>query len=67
MERYATWLHHLRRNDYSNWARGAIKDETLAAEILLAEDDWGLDARTSRKRVRDAIEPRYTAPASHGT
>src|SRR5262249_12127523 len=27
-----TWLHHLRRGDYSSWFRFTIKDEELAAE-----------------------------------
>ena len=57
-----TWLHHLKAHDYSRWVREAIKDEELAAEIRHAEDS-GLDAFETRRRVREAIERRYTAPA----
>ena len=42
--------------------REAIKDEELAAEIRHAEDS-GLDAFETRRKVREAIERRYTAPA----
>jgi len=58
-----TWLHHLRRHDYSAWARGAIKDDALADEIAAAEDAGKNDAKTSRASVKAAIERRYTAPA----
>jgi HAD superfamily hydrolase (TIGR01484 family) len=33
----ATWLHHLRRGDYSDWFREAIKDEDLAAAARAIE------------------------------
>jgi HAD superfamily hydrolase (TIGR01484 family) len=56
-----TWLHHLRQHDYSRWVRDAIKDDELAdaiAEVEAAD----LDAPSSRRRVRDVVEERYTLP-----
>jgi hypothetical protein len=58
-----TWLHHLRRGDYSRWFREAIKDEDLAAEAERIESLTGPAARESRSLIRAAIEERYTAPA----
>jgi HAD superfamily hydrolase (TIGR01484 family) len=58
-----TWLHHLRRGDYSQWFRDAIKDDALAEETAGVERAHGLDAGTSRDRIRRAIARRYTAPA----
>lgn len=58
-----TWLHHLRRNEYSNWFRKHIKDESLANEAERIESDETLDSKESRARIKDAIERRYTAPA----
>ncbi|MBV8593386.1 MAG: HAD-IIB family hydrolase [Caulobacteraceae bacterium] len=58
----ATWRHHLDAHDYSRWMREAIKDEDLAAEVQEIEDASGDPAET-RRRVRDAVERRYTAPA----
>jgi hydroxymethylpyrimidine pyrophosphatase-like HAD family hydrolase len=57
-----TWLHHLRRRDYSRWLRESIKDEELASEVAAIEEDDGLDAGTSLKRISDAIRARYTEP-----
>jgi hypothetical protein len=57
-----TWLHHLRRGDYSAWFRDAIKDDELAGEAAAAESSEG-DAARSRAHIRAAIESRYTAPA----
>jgi hypothetical protein len=59
----ATWLHHLKRHDYSRWMSEAIKDEDLARDVREAEAIS--DPDQSRRRVRDAIERRYTAPASN--
>jgi HAD superfamily hydrolase (TIGR01484 family) len=59
-----TWLHHLRSNDYSEWLRGAIKDEELAEQIRNIEQDEKLSAEESLRLVREAIEQRYTLPAT---
>jgi hydroxymethylpyrimidine pyrophosphatase-like HAD family hydrolase len=58
----ATWLHHLKQHDYSRWISEAIKDEELADEVRAAEPLN--DPSQSRRRVREAIERRYTAPAT---
>jgi hydroxymethylpyrimidine pyrophosphatase-like HAD family hydrolase len=58
-----TWLHHLRRRDYSAWFRRVIKDDELADEAAAVEGDRSLDAAQSRARIRGAVEKRYTAPA----
>jgi hydroxymethylpyrimidine pyrophosphatase-like HAD family hydrolase len=57
-----TWDFHLRRHDISSWFRDVIKDEELATEAAQIEDE-DLDAADSRKRIRHAIERRYTTPA----
>lgn len=59
----ATWLHHLRAGDYSRWLRDSIKDDELADEVANAEKDANLTASESRRRVREAIDRRYTAAA----
>jgi hypothetical protein len=56
-----TWRHHLKAHDYSRWMRDAIKDPELSEEVRQAEDLE--DPVESRRRVREAIERRYTAPA----
>ena len=58
-----TWLHHLSRGDYSDWFRGAIKDDDLASEAEEAERRFADDAEKSREAILDAVERRYTAPA----
>ena len=57
-----TWLHHLRRQDYSRWFRESIKDQTLADQVSVIEQSEGLSAAESRGRVKAAIEERYTVP-----
>jgi hydroxymethylpyrimidine pyrophosphatase-like HAD family hydrolase len=58
-----TWLHHLRRRDYSAWFRDVIKDRQLADEAETIERDRSTDAAESRERMRRAIDARYTLPA----
>jgi hydroxymethylpyrimidine pyrophosphatase-like HAD family hydrolase len=59
----ATWLHHLRRGDYSRWLREQIKDEELAREVERVEQDESLSPQESRARIRAEIDKRYTLPA----
>ena len=63
----ATWLHHLRKGDYSQWMETAIKDPSLAHVIHEIEDMPGLSVHDSRQRVAQAIEARYTLPATGGS
>jgi hydroxymethylpyrimidine pyrophosphatase-like HAD family hydrolase len=58
-----TWMHHLRRGEYSRWLRDSIKDEALADEVAGVERKASVSARESRERIKDSIEQRYTAPA----
>lgn len=57
-----TWMHHLRRGDYSQWFRRTIKDEELAQAAAAVERATELTAEQSRARIRAAIEERYTGP-----
>jgi hydroxymethylpyrimidine pyrophosphatase-like HAD family hydrolase len=59
-----TWMHHLRRGDYSAWFRKVIKDSELADEAAEVEADAALKADESRQRIGQAIIQRYTAPAA---
>lgn len=58
----ATWEYHLRRGDYSEWLRIAIKDKELATEAEKLERDRTLNAHTSRERIIQLIQERYTLP-----
>jgi hypothetical protein len=58
-----TWNFHLRRGDYSHWFREMVKDDELAKDAALVEDDSALSYEESRRRIRDAVQKRYTAPA----
>jgi hydroxymethylpyrimidine pyrophosphatase-like HAD family hydrolase/energy-coupling factor transporter ATP-binding protein EcfA2 len=59
----ATWLHHLRRGDYSRWFRDVIRDEDLAAEASRVERDPDLDTQATRVAIHAAVEQRYTNSA----
>ncbi len=59
----ATWLHHLRRGDYSRWFRDVIRDEDLAAEASRVERDTNLDTPATRAAIHAAVEQRYTQSA----
>jgi hydroxymethylpyrimidine pyrophosphatase-like HAD family hydrolase/energy-coupling factor transporter ATP-binding protein EcfA2 len=59
-----TWLHHLRQGDYSHWMENAIKDPSLAQVIHEVEGTPDLSALDSRRRVAEAIQERYTLPAT---
>jgi hypothetical protein len=59
-----TWLHHLEAHDYSRWIREAIKDDELADELQQIEDQPERGPKATRRSMREAIERKYTAPAS---
>jgi hypothetical protein len=59
-----TWLHHLRRGDYSKWMSTGIKDSHLADAVRLIEQQPSVNAERSRQMIRSAIEERYTYPAT---
>ena len=57
-----TWTWHLQRGDYARWFEDVIGDSDLAGAARQVEADTALDPTTSRARIRDAIESRYTQP-----
>jgi hypothetical protein len=63
-----TWLYHLRRGDYSQWLREAIRDAGLAEEVERVEKDESLACRQSiahRARHRGAIHRAGVGQPSH--
>jgi len=58
----STWTYHLRRGDYSRWFREFLKDDELAANTAGIEHDNQLSAEESRRRIKELIQSRYTAP-----
>jgi HAD superfamily hydrolase (TIGR01484 family) len=58
-----TWLHHLRRGDYSQWMRDAIKDDQMAEEVASIERSPHMSASETRTAVIDAVNRRYTSSA----
>ena len=54
-----TWMYHLKRHDYSSWARDCIKDKTLASEIREIESNEPLEHGHSLARIKAAIASRY--------
>jgi hypothetical protein len=57
-----TWMFHLRRGDYSNWFRHAIKDDFLASEAQRIERRTDLTPWQTREAVRELVNVRYTLP-----
>ncbi|MGF6545711.1 hypothetical protein QFZ96_000781 [Paraburkholderia youngii] len=55
-----TSRHHARTRDYSRWLRDCIKDPELADEIAGIENAAEVDIQESRRKIRAAIERRYT-------
>ncbi|HET7341420.1 MAG TPA: HAD family hydrolase [Methylomirabilota bacterium] len=53
-----TWIHHLRRGDYSRWLREQVKDAELAAEVETVERA-DLPAGESRRRVLERVRQKY--------
>jgi hypothetical protein len=59
----ATWMYHLRKGDYSAWFKSMIKDEELARHTAEIERNDASSPQESRKKIKEAISSRYTAPA----
>lgn len=57
-----TWMFHLKRGDYSNWFRNAIKDEFLASEAQRIERRTDLSPWQTREAIRELVNARYTLP-----
>jgi hydroxymethylpyrimidine pyrophosphatase-like HAD family hydrolase len=57
-----TWLHHLRRGDYSRWFREKIKDEALAEDAAAVESMPDVSPAESRRMIKQMVEKRYTLP-----
>jgi len=58
-----TWKFHSKRGDFSRWFETVIKDEELAANAREIERNGAEGVAESRKKLRAAVEERYTAPA----
>lgn len=58
----ATWLFHLRRNDYSRWFRDTIKDSWLAERTEPIERRSDLSAQQTRQAIGELVSTRYTLP-----
>jgi hypothetical protein len=58
-----TWLYHLKRHDYSEWLREAVKDDAVADEIATVEGNANLPHAESRARILETIRKHYTGPA----
>lgn len=58
----STWMHHLRRGDYSRWFRHAIKDGHLADETERVEHRSDLAPWQTRQMITELVNARYTLP-----
>src|SRR5581483_6388623 len=58
-----TWNFHLKKGDYSQWFRAFLKDDDLAQETALIENNHVLGAAESRARIKELVQSRYTAQA----
>ncbi len=57
-----TWLHHLRKGEFSRWLRQSIKDDYLASSVEKVEG-MNVPPDVSRALVKKIIEERYTLPS----
>lgn len=62
----ASWLHHLKAGDYSEWFRHVIRDDVLAREAKRIETA-DVSARRSREGIAAAIRRRYVIPVGRST
>ena len=55
-----TWMYHLKKHDYSSWFRNIVKDEKLASEAEVVENQT-MDHTASKQQIKNIIEKYYTA------
>ncbi len=55
-----TWIHHLKKNGYSDWLYNKVNDEELAA-LLREIENMEKDPKISKIRIIDLIKSKYTA------
>lgn len=58
-----TWIHHLKKNDYSLWFREAVKDNVVADELAVIEKNAQLQPGESRSLILETIRKHYTNPS----
>jgi hydroxymethylpyrimidine pyrophosphatase-like HAD family hydrolase len=58
----ATWMFHLRRGDYSNWFREAVRDDSLAHEAERIERGLDASPHEARQMLLQLVRSRYTLP-----
>jgi hypothetical protein len=58
-----TWLFHLRRGDYADWFKTAIKDTDLAEQATALAQRDHLSAQEGRAALADAVNHRYAGAA----
>jgi hypothetical protein len=58
----ATWMHHLHKGDYSAWFKSMIKDDELGRQAAEIEQTKSASAEETRRKIKEAVESRYTAP-----
>jgi hydroxymethylpyrimidine pyrophosphatase-like HAD family hydrolase/energy-coupling factor transporter ATP-binding protein EcfA2 len=58
-----TWSYHLKQHDYSVWLREAVKDDAVADEIAVVEQNANLPPAESRAQILETIRKHYTAQA----
>jgi HAD superfamily hydrolase (TIGR01484 family) len=58
----ATWMFHLRSNDYSRWFRDAIRDSYLADQAERIERRMDVVPSETRQLILELIRTRYTLP-----
>jgi HAD superfamily hydrolase (TIGR01484 family) len=56
-----TWTYHLCESDYSRWLRESVKDQAVADEVAVIEQNQELSPSQSRTRILEAIRKHYTA------
>lgn len=55
-----TWMHHLKKGDYSRWFGTMVKDKELASEAEKVEQQKDISPEESRRLIHEIIRESYT-------